>query len=194
MNMSAPPDLDGSPLELLIKLMRMTQAEDNIALVAIKKANSHLAKLGTDWEAVLRSKVRVITDPFASINIPASAMNPNRNQDFRPAAPSRPQPTRPAPASQPYNPPPPRPKPQPSPVKPSPGNQPFVGDVKEKTIVNKFAGTCTKCRGRVETGDGIAMLWSRPNSRSTYWTTEHSGTCPPVRKHRPATTADDFQV
>lgn len=193
MNMTTPPDLDSSPLELLIKLMRMTQAEDNIALVAIRKANSHLAKLGTDWEAVLRGKVRVIADPFASINIPASAMNPNRNQDFRPSAPSRPQPTRPAPASQPYNPPPPRPKPQPSPVKPSPGNQPFAGDTKERTIVNKFAGTCTLCKGRVEAGDGVAHQWKRPSGQ-TYWTSEHSGTCPPTRKHRPATTADDFQV
>src|SRR3954470_14383778 len=97
--MTTPVDLDGQPLELLIKLMKMTSAEDNIALVAIRKANSHLHKLNADWESVLRGKVKIIADPFANINIPASAMNPNRNQEYTPPPPT-PRP-RPAPRPQP---------------------------------------------------------------------------------------------
>lgn len=195
MNMpSPPPDLDGQPLELLIKFMRMTGAEDNIALVAIKKANAHLAKLGTDWESILRGKVKIIADPFASINIPQAHVNPNRNEDYKPRAPARPQPQAPAPPPQPaYKPPPPR-RPTPSPVKPKPGHPAFSGDIKEKTIVNKHDGTCTRCKNRVLAGDGVAILWSRPD-HSTYWTSEHTGTCPStVRKHRPVSTSDDFQI
>lgn len=189
MTMQDPKDagLDGQPLELLIKLMKMTSAEDPIALVAIRKANAHIAKLGTDWDSLLRGKVKVnvIADPFANINIPREAMNPNRNQDLRPSPPPPPPPRRPPPW-------PTKPFPQ-SPVRPNPGSPAFTSDTKEKTIVNKFEGTCTKCKNRVPAGDGIAHLWKRPNG-NTYWTTEHSGTCPPTRKHRPATTADDFQV
>lgn len=198
MTMQDPKDLDGSPLELLIKVMKMTSAEDNIALVAIRKANAHLDKLGTDWESVLRSKVKIIADPFASMNIPTDAMNNlNRNQDYKPQAPAHPAPPPPPPKRQPYTPPPaynPPPRGPAPAVKPKPGSPQFTGDVLEKTIVNKFEGTCTKCKNRVNIGDGIAKLWSRPSGINTYWTTEHSGTCPPTRKFRPVTTADDFQV
>lgn len=193
MNMTTPPpDLDNQPLELLIKLMRMTEAEDNIALVAIKKANSHLKKMGTDWEAVLRSKVKIIADPFASINIPQAAMNPNRNQDYTPTPPRRPAPPPPPqPTATPYQA-PQRPT-RPSPVRPRPGAQPFAGDVAERKIVNQYQGTCTTCKNIVQPGDGMATQWRRPDG-SKYWTTTHSGACPATRKHKPATTADDFQL
>ena len=188
MTMQDPKDLDGAPLELLIKLMKMTDAEDNIALIAIRKANGHLSKLGADWESLLRGKVRVIADPFANINIPASAMNPNRNQEYCPSAvPLRPK-------SKPQHMPPNRPGPNRSTVRPKPGAPPFTTDVCEKTIVNKHDGTCTMCKNRVLAGDGIAKLWSRPDS-TTYWTSMHyANKCPPSRKFRPATTADDFQL
>ena len=194
MTMQDPKDLDGSPLELLIKLMNMTRSEDNITLVAIRKANAHLAKLGTDWESVLRGKVKIIADPFASINIPKDAMNPNRNSDYRPPAPAKPEPYTPPPA---YTPRPrtaPPPRPQPSSVKPKPGAPAFQGDTVEKTVVNKFDGTCTKCKNRVLAGEGIAKLWSRPSGTGTYWTSEHSGPCPSTSRTRPVKTSDDFQI
>lgn len=206
MNMTTPPDLDGLPLELLIKIMKMTTAsEDTIAVAAIRKANNHIAKLGTDWESLLRGKVRIIADPFANINIPQDAMNPNRNQPFRPSAPSRPAPP-PKPQDTTTVPPAsafgygsippraPRPKPQPSPVKPKPGAPAFSGDVCEKTIINKFEGTCVRCKNRVPSGDGIAKLWSRPSGGTTYWTTEHSGTCPSTTRSTKPNTIDGFQV
>lgn len=198
MNMTTPPDLDGQPLELLIKLMKMTQAEDNIALVAIKKANGQLLKMGTDWEALLRGKVKIIADPFANINIPASHMNPNNNQDYtpkprppiRPEAPPKPQPYQAPPA---YQPPPPR-KPR-SPGQPSrpladPG--PNNGTL-ERTIVNKHDGTCWQCHNKVLAGHGLAKLWRRSDGKEK-WVSEHT-TCPKtVRKFKPTVTSDDFQV
>jgi hypothetical protein len=191
---SPPPDLDKQPLELLIKIMRMTEAEDNIALTAIRRANSHLKKMGTDWEALLRGKVKIIADPFASINIPASAMNPNRNQDYTPAPPRRPAPQAP-PRPQP-RPAAPSPRPQPRPASPlrqaladpGPGNGTL-----ERIIVNKFDGTCIKCQNKVLAGHGTSSLWKRSDGK-TKWISEHTGTCPPKRKFKPATTSDDFQV
>lgn len=196
--------LEGQPLELLIKLMKMTSAEDNIALVAIRKANSQLLKMGTDWEAILRGRVKIIADPFASINIPASAMNPNRNQDYTPPPPRRPAP-RPAPPKAPPPPDPdpghsymfrqqqtpsynPRPRPQPL-AEPGPGN-----GTEEKRIVNKHDGTCYKCSNRVLAGEGFAVLWKRSDGK-TKWVSEHNGPCPSTtRRVKPVVTSDDFQV
>jgi hypothetical protein len=186
-NMATTPDLDGQPLELLIKIMKMTTAEDNIALAAVRKANNQLFKMGTDWEAVLRGKVRIIADPFANINIPQSHMNPNRNQDYTPAPPRRP-----------AAPPPPQPRPQPAP-RPSPLRQalaePGPGNgTEEKRIVNKHDGTCYKCSNKVLAGHGFAVLWKRSDGK-TKWVSEHSGPCPTAtRKFKPATTTDDFQI
>lgn len=192
MNMTtSPSDLDGQPLELLIKLMRMTQAEDNIALVAIKKANSHLLKMGTDWESILRGKVKIIADPFASINIPASAMNLNRNQSYTPPPPRHPQPPIRPIYSAPPTPPPRRPTSSTSQqnlADPGPGN-----GTEEKRIVNKHDGTCIKCQNRVLAGHGFAVLWKRSDGK-TKWVSEHNGPCPTTVRTKPATTTDNFQV
>lgn len=114
-------DQDLSKLDLLVKVMKMTGAEDNIALVAIRKANSMLAAEGWDWEKLLRGKVVVIGDPFERVPTP-----PTNNQ-FRsstpPPAPARPQPRTYAP------PPPPRPQPKFVPV----------------SVVNSYDGTCCSC-------------------------------------------------
>lgn len=185
MNMTTPPNLDGQPLELLIKLMRMTSAEDPIALVAIKKANSHLLKMGTDWEALLRGKVRIIADPFASINIPAGAMNPNRNQDYTPPPPPRRQPT---PTYAPNPPPRPRPAPKQNLADPGPGNGTL-----EKTIINKHDGTCHKCSHKVLAGHGVAQFWKRSDGK-TKWVSEHTGPCPTTARTKPAITTDNFQI
>lgn len=54
-------------LDLLIKMIRMTETDnDGTALVAIRKANKLLAENGWDWERLLRGKVRIVADPFAS--------------------------------------------------------------------------------------------------------------------------------
>jgi hypothetical protein len=196
MNMATPPDLDGQPLELLIKLMRMTDSEDNMTLVAIRKANSHLKKMGTDWEAVLRGKVKIIADPFASINIPKSAMNPNRNQDYTPPPPPRPKPAPPyyyqnhpqRPKAAPQAAPHPQPRPAQNLADPGPGN-----GTEEKRIVNKHDGTCIKCKNRVLAGEGFAVLWKRSDGK-TKWVSEHNGPCPTTVRTKPAVTTDNFQV
>lgn len=205
--MTTTPDLDGQPLELLIKLMKMTQAEDNIALIAVRKANNQLLKMGTDWEALLRGKVKIIADPFANINIPASHMNPNKNQDYtpkpqaprKPAPPPPPQPqpaaSSPDPFYQGYRSPPPQPQPRPHRARTPPLADPGPNNgTLEKTIVNKFDGTCHKCANKVLAGQGISKMWRRSDGK-TKWISEHSGPCPTTaRKFKPATTSDDFQV
>jgi hypothetical protein len=58
-----PPNLD-----TIIKILKMTTSDnDNITLMAIKKANAQLIAWGWDWEAILRGKVKVMPDPFANI-------------------------------------------------------------------------------------------------------------------------------
>lgn len=63
-------------LDLLIKVMKMTGAEDAVALVAIRKANTMLAAEGWDWERVLRGKVKIIQDPFNSVKAPPVHTSP----------------------------------------------------------------------------------------------------------------------
>jgi hypothetical protein len=58
-------------LDLLIKIMRMTESEsEGVTLVAISKANAMLKAEGWDWERLLRGKVRIIADPFANAGAP----------------------------------------------------------------------------------------------------------------------------
>lgn len=64
---------DEHSIVLLIKMMKMTAAEDNVALVAIRKANAVLAKEGWDWEKLLKGKVTIIGDPFANLSTRATA-------------------------------------------------------------------------------------------------------------------------
>lgn len=176
--MQNPSDLDGQPLELLIKIMGMTSSDnDNIALSAVRKANAKLASMGASWESILRGKVKIIGDPFASINIP----EPRKTAP--PSPPPRPQP---APFST-TPPPPPRSyrKTQPPPAPPKP-------DILERTIVNKFDGTCTKCGHKVLAGHGLAEQFKRSNG-STYWASRHNLNCPSTAPKKPTLSTDDFQ-
>lgn len=62
--MSTPEELP--KLDLFIKMMKMTDAEDSMSLVAIRKANAMLRENGWDWDKLLRGKVKIIANPFAS--------------------------------------------------------------------------------------------------------------------------------
>jgi len=57
---------DRDPLELFIKLLAMTTAEnDNQCLLAARKANQYLKNtLNSDWESFVRGKIKVEADPF----------------------------------------------------------------------------------------------------------------------------------
>jgi hypothetical protein len=79
---------DKEDLERLIKLLKMTTAaEDNVKLVAIKKANEEVTKLGTDWESILRGKVKIIEDPFKNISMPNVQTQKAQTAAPRPASP-----------------------------------------------------------------------------------------------------------
>lgn len=209
--MQNPSDLDGQPLELLIKIMGMTTSDnDPTVLAAIRRANNQLLKMNASWEAILRGKVKIVADPFSNINIP-KGMDPNNNQTFNPKkAPPPPEPPEPPPT---YS----KPWPQPSPSAtqayaasraaqqaqasaraqsptPKPGSPSFAGDVLKRTIVNKFEGVCSKCQNKVLIGEGVAQQYER-GSGKTYWITEHAvGGCGPARTSGPASTVGSFQV
>lgn len=64
-------------LTLLCKLLKMTTSNnDGEALVAIRKANEQLAKVGGDWEKLFFGKVTVIADPFENLRKPPPAKAP----------------------------------------------------------------------------------------------------------------------
>jgi hypothetical protein len=89
-------------LSLLIKLLKMTtSSSDSEALVAMRKANEALGRVGGDWETLLRGKVTIIADPWAA--------SPPRPSAAPPASPWKPSPMRAAPSA----PPPPKPAPRP---------------------------------------------------------------------------------
>ncbi len=94
-------------LELLIKLLKLTTSpNDGEALSAIRRANVQLSKVGGDWDALLRSRVTLIADPFVDIPVPQQhAWTPPPSAP--PAAPRSPQ-WKPKPNTQ--WPPPPPPK------------------------------------------------------------------------------------
>lgn len=211
MTIMDPKDLDGQPLDLLIKILRMTESEnDHLALTAVRRANSHLAKLGASWDDLLRGRVRIIADPFASINISQAAVNPNRNQPFSPPPPPPRGPISPIPTAPPQHHPaspraqtatPPRPKAQPqqpqqpTAMKPAPGSPALAGDTLERTIVNRFEGTCPKCKNRVPIGEGLAQQYKNHVLGRDYWITEHAlGKCGPIRTRDAAVTPDNFTV
>jgi hypothetical protein len=76
----------------LIKVLGMTTSDnDNIALVAARRANDILEKLDTDWSKLIKGKVTIIADPFTNI-VPSSPASP---VDRPPPTPSQ-QPRRPA--------------------------------------------------------------------------------------------------
>jgi hypothetical protein len=113
-------------LELLIKLLKLTSSSnDGEAIVAMRKANQQVEKVGGDWETLLRGKVTIIADPFAGgpaspIPDPIVGNGNGWRPPPRPAAPPQYQTQRtynppPNPPPRPtYNPPPnPNPPPQP---------------------------------------------------------------------------------
>lgn len=169
-------------LDLLIKCLKMTHStNDGQALVAMRKANEQLLKFGGDWETLLRGKVKIIADPFASINIPnPRSEDPYRRGPHVPPPPPPPPvytPQRPTPTTppRPAAPPPPPPTPTPDVVKP----------------FNQFAGRCTKCNGYVGPGDGEAFK----RHGTGRWLTRHkTGQCPPPsqRRTKSPTTIDDI--
>jgi hypothetical protein len=65
---SDPPNLD-----TIIKLMGMTGSmHDPEALTALRMATAQLKKWGWTWESILRGKIKIMPDPFASIPMPAA--------------------------------------------------------------------------------------------------------------------------
>jgi hypothetical protein len=59
--------------ELLIKLLKMsTSPNDGEALISIRKANDLLKTAGWDWEKLIHGKIKVIEDPFKSVDVPLS--------------------------------------------------------------------------------------------------------------------------
>lgn len=111
--MNAPVDLEGTTLDKLIKMMRLTESDtDAEALAALRAANRLIRNLKTDWDAVLRGKISIIADPFGGIPVVTKS---------QPAPPPPPPPPRPAPQPQPaqsWTPNPPRPRPAPPPPPP----------------------------------------------------------------------------
>lgn len=132
-------------LDLLIKMMKMTGAEDNIALVAIRKANEMLKHEGWDWERLLQGKVKIIADPFNTVAAP-----PETRTAPPPTAPTWKPFTPPPPPS--WNPTPRQPRPTPRPRATPPPSGPTA-----RTNVNRFAGLCTKCSNAVDVGAGFVV-------------------------------------
>lgn len=113
-------------LELLIKMLKMSRSDnDNQALVAIRKANAALDRVGEDWDTLIRGKITIIEDPFTSVAAPKS-----KHQTPPPKTASYNQPEE---DDDPYQPTAPRQKPsrpQAAPYKPAPsqGYAPKVGE------------------------------------------------------------------
>jgi hypothetical protein len=58
-------------LTRLIKLMKMTTSSNSAeALVAVRKANEELKRLGWDWESILAGKIKIIENPFTTLKRP----------------------------------------------------------------------------------------------------------------------------
>lgn len=175
-------DMSEEPfLPLLIKMMGMTLSDnDPTALVALRKANSLLKSNGASWEALLQGKVKIIADPFASMNIPKQRPRTDTPRVPDPPAPPTPQRYRPPP------PPPPRPA---APRRPDPNlfNDPNgTPSAWEFRTPNRFAGTCRHCGNFVDVGDGRAVKYIT----WTTWKTEHwdvtinAPNCPSRRARR----------
>lgn len=128
---------DVETLSLLIKMMGMTTAaEDPIALMAIRKANEHLKKLGTDWDELLRGKITVIGDPFKGLQNPLAEGKEGPRYGHGASVPQRPAPAAPRPA-----PPPPQPRPAYQPPPPKQRNQ--------------YPGLCKHCSKLLQPQEGF---------------------------------------
>jgi hypothetical protein len=190
-------------LDLLIKMMKMTTADDNTTLVAIRKVNSILKSNNVDWETLLRGKIKITTiaDPFKDLNIPDTTTTTRRRGP--PIAPDRPAP-----------PPPPEPpwkqEQRQREAERLAQKQRVEAQLRHEeaerrrqaaaaaaakpqvrnAVPNRFPGTCTKCRHRVDIGQGWAIQYADGGR----WFTEHKdGECKSgsPRKRQPLT-ADDL--
>jgi hypothetical protein len=148
--------------ELLIKLLNMTTAEDNVALVAVRKANALLADAGWTWEQLLRGKITVVEDPFNNLGNPFAAAGPVSRPTTPPPQPARPR----APT------PPPQPKPA------FAQNIPFVGSNMNRIGIapNKFLARCYCCGIEVPAQHG---LWFRPDALNPAAPSKISVVCTP---------------
>jgi hypothetical protein len=64
-------DKDPPNLDIIIKLMGMTGSiHDAEALSALRMATAQLKKWGWTWDEMLRGKIKIMPDPFASIPTP----------------------------------------------------------------------------------------------------------------------------
>jgi hypothetical protein len=142
--------------ELLIKLLKMTTSpNDGEALIAVRKANDLLKSAAWDWEKLIHGKIKVIEDPFKSVDIPL-----NRDMHRSPPPAPRPRPA-PPPPQKPYvspvqsaPPPPPPPRRTPPPVQPL------------STRDNLYAGWCYCCGDPVAAKSGWIFDPSLTNSRA----------------------------
>jgi hypothetical protein len=141
----------GPSLTLLTKLMKLTtSSNDSEALLAMRKANEQVAKFGGDWETILKGKITVIGDPFASVtrppvNAPSHSAPPPPSTPHHTSTPRSTSRTAPPPT---FTSPPPRPSP----------------NVNAQRL-NVYAGACTGCRTHVAVGKGMA----RRNMADTAW-------------------------
>lgn len=64
----------------LIKLMKMTtSSHDGEALVAMRKANDELRRLGWDWDTILTGKIKIVENPFVNMRRPPDSVMGTRN-------------------------------------------------------------------------------------------------------------------
>lgn len=165
--------------DLLIKLLKMTtSSHDNEALSAMRKANAQLVKLGFEWEKLLRGKVTIVADPFASIPTPPTPQKPHEPNptvqmtDVTWTASARPQPT---------------PRPQPVPVPPRPRNY--------SSIPNSYDGHCYRCGTFVAAHAGAvfrrAQKWEAICTPCDDWC-KRTDTIPSVRAKRKTASVDDI--
>lgn len=121
--------------ELLLKLLKMTtSSNDGEALAAVRKANTLLTSAGWDWDKLIEGKIKVVADPFKSVETPVNRTN---GRAAPPPPPPPAAPRQPAYQARPAPPPPPR---QPTPPPPPP--PPFNG---HSTRDNIYAGWCYCC-------------------------------------------------
>jgi hypothetical protein len=142
--------------ELLIKLLKMTtSSNDGEAVIAVRKANDLLKSAGWDWEKLIHGKIKVIEDPFKSVDVP---YNNSRARPAPPAPPSRtPQPPHRTPQAPPSQPPPIRPA-----APPPPQRRPVINSNKS----NIYAGWCFCCGDAVLQNQGFIFDPSAHNSRA----------------------------
>lgn len=132
--------------ELLLKMLNMTTSDnDGVALVALRKANALLASAGWSWESLLRAKITVVADPFATLATPTAqaSRKDGLHSSRRSAPPPSPSPASPRPQWGHSNPPPLRRTTSPSPQLLQPDD-----------IPNRYGGGCYCCGNYVSAGDG----------------------------------------